>query len=164
MKNTLAEINGLPKAWMEMELRKGVAQGGNAEGAQGKWEAKQAEELTDVALKSAYSNPVQRGQGKSSACIEIDVKDQGAEHVLLWRRSTRTPRTTAAVWYVEGCAGVPEWIMMGLGEERRCAKPRNGGTWRSMRVWYGSERLKEDQWGDGSINLTHKWAQWKDTR
>lgn len=30
------------------------------------------------------------------------------------------------------------------------------GKWRSMRVWYGSERLTEDEFGYGMISLRQK--------
>lgn len=192
--NAMAVINGLPKAIMESAYKKGVAQGGNAPGAQGSfrpgqidgnlmekpsaddgtgdqrkdWKSTSAEELTDVVLKAgmvghAYGNPIQSGFGKSSACIETSILGQGAEHVSLWRASTRVPRTMAAMWHSEGCVGAPDkWVMMGLGEESVCSGDR--GAWRSIRVWYGSERLKEDQWGEGTISLTEKLAEWKGGR
>lgn len=199
MRNTMASITGVPKAVMESEYRKGVAQGGNADGAQGAWgkpgqvegnlmwdpdaddgfgnrredwQPSVAEEVADTVLKSgmigyAYDNSIVPGEGKTSACIQIDILGQGAEHVQLWRRSVKVPRTMAAMWHSENCEGEPDmWVNTRLGDDQICmtAPNKQKGLWRSMRVWYGSERLKEEQFGEGSISLTQELALWRGGR
>ena len=195
--NTIAQITGVPKAIMESERwRKGVAQGGLAQGASGDWghhgqvegnlmwdpkvddnwgkqkadwKPSVPEEIADKVLKAgiighAYGNPLRVGEGQSSPCIQIDILGQGAESVFLQRSTLKVPRTMAAMWHAEDCVGEPDrWLAMLIGKETTCGREPHapGALWRSMRVWYGSERLAPEQFGEGRISLTDELTVWR---
>lgn len=112
----------------------------------------------------AYGNKMVPGSGVSSKCIEIDLFGVSAHYLLLWRSSAQVPRTMAALWHGEGCYGEPDmWAIQGLGETESCIKGvgrEKGGTWRSMRIWTGSERLDDARFADGTISLMDEFKVW----
>ncbi len=107
-------------------------------------------------LGAQSSSPINRAVGKTSACIRLGR--EGAESIMLLRHLSTVPRTQAALWEDDNCEGEPDqWAGMLVGTYAGCTQARKSGgkrtQWRSLRVWYGSERLGAESWGAGSITM-----------